>query len=252
MLLVLIAAVFGGLTGLVFWHIPGMVIGALLGYGLAYGFWRTIVKRGMGILNSQYMDSAFALMGSLCKADETITGDEIWAANQVFDQLGLEGEQRERARAAFDRGRADGFRRNDELATLRRIGGSHRTLLPLVMQLQSWALGADGELSEEERTTLVSTGRNLHLREAEVQRLAAMSRSRNGEQSLEDAYAMLGLKDGASPEEIDKASRALLSQLDADKLIAQGLPAVMRPVIEERASEIRRACETIKTAHQPS
>lgn len=252
MLLVLIAAVFGGLTGLVFWQIPGMVVGALLGYGLAYGFWRTVVKRGMGILHSQYMDSAFALMGSLCKADEAITGDEIWAANEVFDRLGLDGKPREQARAAFDRGRAEAFRRNDELAALRRIGGSHRTLLPLVVQLQSWALGAVGEISEEARTALVSTGRNLHLRETEVQRLAAMFRSRNGEQSVEDAYAVLGLKDGASPDEIDKASRALLAQLDADKLIAQGLPAVMRPVIEERAGEIRRAHETIKTAHRPS
>lgn len=252
MLLVLIAAVFGGLTGLVFWHIPGMVIGAVLGYGLAYGFWRTIVKRGTGILHSQYMDSAFALMGSLCKADESITGDEIRAANRVFDRLELSDEQRENARAAFDRGRAEDFKRNEELATLRRIGGSHRTLLPLVMQLQSWALGANGDVSEQSRTMLVSTGRNLHLREAEVQRLAAILRSRNGEQSVEDAFTVLGLKDGASPDEVDKASRSLLSQLDADKLIKQGLPAVIRPVIEERASEIRRAHETIKAAHQPS
>lgn len=252
MIFVLIAAVFGGLTGLVFWQIPGMVVGALIGYGLAYGFWRTIVKRGMNILNSRFMDSAFALMGSLCKADEAITGNEIWAADRVFDRLELDGEQRDNARGAFDRGRAEDFNRHEELATLRSIGGNHRTLLPLVLQLQSWALGADGEVSEQARTELVRTARNLHLRETEVQRLAAMFRSRSGEQTLEDAYAVLGLKDSASPEEIDKARDTLTSQLDADKLIGQGLPGFMRPVIDERAGEIRRAYNTIKAAHQPS
>lgn len=251
MLLVLIAAVFGGLTGLVFWQIPGMVVGAVLGYGLAYGFWRTIVKRGMSILHSQYMDSAFALMGSLCKADEAITGDEIWAANQVFDRLELDAEQRENFRAAFDRGRAEDFKRHDELAALRRIGGSHRTFLPLVLQLQSWALEVDGEVPEKARVELVRTGRDLHLRETEVQRLAAMFRSRNGEQSLEDAYAVLGVKDTADPEEVEKASQALLKQLDADKLIGQGLPACIRPVIDERDREIRRARNTIQEALQP-
>jgi DnaJ like chaperone protein len=252
MLFVLIAAIFGGLTGLVFFQVPGMIVGALIGYGLTYGFWRTIVKRGMGILQSQYLDSAFALMGSLCKADESITDDGNEAAKQVFDRLELNDEQRGNAQAAFDRGRADDFKRNDELAALRRIGGSHRTYLPLVLQLQSWALGANGEISEQELTTLISTGRNMHLREVEVQRLAAMFRSRSGEQRIEDAYAVLGFKEAASPDEVDKASQALLKQLDADKLIAQGLPEAMRPVIEERASEIRRAHETIRAAHQPA
>lgn len=252
MLLVLIAAVFGGLTGLVFWQIPGMVVGAVLGYGLAYGFWRTIVKRGMGILQSQYLDSAFALMGSLCKADESITDDGNPAAKQVFDRLKLSDEQRERAQAAFDRGQTDDFKRNDELAALRRIGGSHRTFLPLVLQLQSWALGANGEISEQALTMLISTGRNMHLREVEVQRLAAMFRSRSDEQRIEDAYAVLGFKEAANPDEVGKASEALLKQLDADKLISQGLPEAMRPVIEERASEIRRAHETIRAAHRPA
>jgi DnaJ like chaperone protein len=252
MILVLVAAVFGGLTGLVFWQVPGMVIGALLGYGLAYGFWHTVVKRGTGILHARYMDSAFALMGALCRANEAITGDEMRIADRMCDRLGLDEEQRERARAAFDRGRGDGFKLHEEPAGLRRSGGGTRTFLPLVVQLQSWALAADGEISESAIEALVSTARNLHLREVEAQRLAAMARSIGREQSPEDAYAVLGLNDSTSPEEVDQACRTLIAQADADRLIKQGLPTAMRPVIEERAREIRRAHEVIKAAHQPA
>jgi DnaJ like chaperone protein len=65
---------------------------------------------------------------------------------------------------------------------------------------------------------------------------------------LADAYAALGVTPEASPAEIKRAYRKLISQNHPDKLAARGLPESMRAVAEERSREINAAYDLIKDA----
>ena len=66
--------------------------------------------------------------------------------------------------------------------------------------------------------------------------------------SSADAYAALGITPSASPAEIKRAYRKLISQNHPDKLAARGLPESMRAVAEERSREINSAYDLIKAA----
>jgi DnaJ like chaperone protein len=65
---------------------------------------------------------------------------------------------------------------------------------------------------------------------------------------LADAYAALGVSPDATPAEIKRAYRKLISQNHPDKLAARGLPESMRAVAEERSREINAAYDLIKDA----
>ncbi len=52
----------------------------------------------------------------------------------------------------------------------------------------------------------------------------------------------------ATPAEIKRAYRKLISENHPDKLAARGLPESMRPVAEERSRELNAAYDLIKSA----
>lgn len=246
-------AIIGGLIGFMIGRLPGAVLGALLGFGLAQLARRLILKRGLGAIQAQFLDSTFAVMGAMCKADGQVTDDEIQVAEQLFDRLRLSGERRESAKAAFNRGKADDFDLDAEVARFRQASRGNRTLLQLFLQVQLSAIAADGVLHDNERAMLLRVARNLGLPDEEVQRLEAMLRGGSGDaatsqKSLDDAYSVLGLDESASDTEVKKAYRRLMSQNHPDKLAGQGMPESMREIAEERTREIRNAYDTINAA----
>ncbi len=64
--------------------------------------------------------------------------------------------------------------------------------------------------------------------------------------SLEDAYAVLGVSKSATDAEIKKAYRRLMSQHHPDKLVAKGLPEEMMTLAKEKTQKIRKAYEVVK------
>jgi len=70
----------------------------------------------------------------------------------------------------------------------------------------------------------------------------------NRGQSLQQSYASLGIKAEASPKEIKRAYRKLVSQYHPDKLVSQGLPKEMMEMSKKRVREINAAYDKIKAA----
>lgn len=104
----MILVVIGALLGALFGGFAGLLIGAAIGYA-AGAVLRKSVVGGLQIVQSQLIDSTFSIMGALCKADSVVTRDEINAVEQIFTMLRLQGEQRDRAKAAFSRGKQPDF-----------------------------------------------------------------------------------------------------------------------------------------------
>lgn len=249
--------VFGAVIGLVIGGARGLLIGALLGYATGWGL-RAVLLSGAQLMQSQFLESTFAIMGALCKADGVVSRDEIRVAEQTFDRLHLSAEQREMAKAAFNRGKAPDFDLTAEADRLSGIRYGRLSLLRLFLQIQCMAVAADGKVHPAEHEMLVRVARSLGLTERDVMQLEALLRAASAGPSagagptararLDDAYTALGLDPDASVAEIKRAYRRLISKNHPDKLAARGLPENMREIAEERAREINVAYELIKEA----
>lgn len=248
----------GGVIGLFAGGFGGLIVGAALGYGVGHFMMRVLLPRGLGAIQEQFLQSTFAVMGALCKADGQVSQDEIRVAEQFFDRFGLSDEQREAARSAFNRGKEDGFDLADEVEGLRGLVRGNGPLLQLFLQVQLSAIAADGVLHEAEREMLLRVARLLGLSELDVKRLEATLRGASAGgagvggrgatdgKTLQDAYTTLGVEAEASDAEVKKAYRRLMSKYHPDKLASSGMPDNMRSAAEERVREIRKAYDLIK------
>jgi DnaJ like chaperone protein len=243
------------LIGLFIGGFRGLLIGAAIGYAAGWVLRKFITDRLMAV-QAQFLDSTFAVMGALSKADGVVTRDEIALAESMFERLHLGGEQRETAKAAFTRGKAQGFDVDQEVATFARAAHGHRPLLIMFLQIQCAVVAGDGAVHPAEHQLLLRIARNLGLTEVDVDQLEALLRASAGarpnapspQAKLDDAYAALGITATATDAEIKRAYRLLMSQNHPDKLAGKGLPESMRELAEERTREISIAYALIKEA----
>jgi DnaJ like chaperone protein len=249
MLLAIIGAALGYWIG----DLLGLLIGAALGYWLGKRLPRLVMLGRLAQVQRQFLDSTFAVMGCLCKADGQVTQDELEMSMRLWDRLRLNDEQRERAKASFNRGKAPDFDLDAELATLRQVTKGQRALLQMFLQVQLAAIAADGVLHPAEHDMILRVARGLGCSEADIQRIEAMLRGGAGQasgassgQSLEDAYRVLGVESDISDAELKRTYRRLMSQNHPDKLASKGLPESMREMAKERTSEISSAYELIR------
>lgn len=241
----------GGLIGLVSRGFTGMLVGALIGWLITRVLKVSVVGAATKI-QSQFLDSTFAVMGAVCKADGQVTHDEIRVAEMLFARLHLSGAARESARQAFNRGKSPGFDVDAEVQRFVSAARGQRVLHQMFLQVQLSAVAADGAAHPAEHAMLMRIARGLGLSEAEVQALEAMLRGGGGagraptQGSIDDAYRVLGVPASASDAEVKKAYRRLMSQNHPDKLAAKGLPESMREMAEQKTREITAAYELVE------
>lgn len=239
------------LIGLLVGGVRGFLIGASIGYGASWVLQNVLGKR-LALVQAQFLDSTFAVMGALCKADGAVSRDEIRVAEDMFARLNLSSEQRQSAMAAFSRGKAPSFDLDAEVEKFARVSRGHRSILLMFLQIQCAAVAADGNVHQDEHQMVVRVARGLGLSEADVAQLEALLRTSapgpSPQHQLEDAYTALGLSSSATDPEIKQAYRRLMSQNHPDKLAGKGLPESMREMAEERSREISTAYAVIKEA----
>lgn len=253
----LIAIVIGAVLGYLMGDLLGLLIGAALAYWLAKRLLRASLLGKLAQVQTQFLDSTFAVMGCVCKADGQVTHDELEVSKALWERLRLNAEQRERAKVAFNRGKSANFDLDAELATVRRVTRGQRALLQVFLQVQLSAIAADGQLHPAEHEMLLRVARGLGCSEAEIQQIEAMLRGGSAQApgassglSLEDAHRVLGVDATASDADIKRTYRRLMSQNHPDKLAGKGLPESMREMAKERTIEIGNAYELIKRTRE--
>ncbi|MCC5886252.1 MAG: co-chaperone DjlA [Gammaproteobacteria bacterium] len=249
---IILAAVIGFLLG---GPIGAVVLGTIVWWLRRSAPMRFL--RDLKAIQSQFLDSTFAVMGALCKADGRVTEAEIRTAESLFERLRLNPEGRRNAQASFQRGKAADFDLDGELQRFMKRCGRNRALLSMFLQVQLSAVAADGALHPAEHEMLLRVARGLGLPESEVRRLEAMlgagvKGAPASADALAAAYDVLGLTPEASDSEVKKAYRRQVSQNHPDKLAARGLPESMRALAEERTREIVEAHDRIMAARKAS
>ncbi|QSP93353.1 co-chaperone DjlA [Marinobacter salinisoli] len=257
----LVALFFGGMIGYAFGRFPGLLIGAALG-AFAFNLLKSRLLGKLQDIQAGFVESVFAVMGALCKADGQVTRDEIQVAEAMFVRFRLNEAAKAKAKDAFSRGKSPDFDLDAELAHFLKISGRQPALLQMFLQVQVSAVAADGVIHPAEHAMLVRIARGLGLPESQVDQLEAMLRGsfsghagggaaqRSSSQQLEDAYKVLGVSPTASDDELKKAYRKLMSENHPDKLAGKGLPETMREMAEERTREISHAYDIIKDARK--
>ncbi|GGY70580.1 co-chaperone DjlA [Marinobacter zhanjiangensis] len=256
----LFAILLGAAIGYAFGKVPGMLIGAALGAFLLNRLKKRLVGR-LRDMQSGFVESVFAVMGAVSKADGVVTDDEIRMAEAMFDRFHLSAEQRESAKAAFSRGKSPDFDLDAELARFRRVCSGQSALLQMFLQVQVSAVAADGEVHPAEHEMLVRIARGLGLSESLVEQLEATLRGAQAgagankystSEQIDNAYKALGVSPSASDAELKRTYRKLMSENHPDKLAGRGLPESMREMAEERTREISHAYDVIKEARKQS
>lgn len=240
-----------GLIGFAVRGFGGMIVGLMVGYGLVLVL-PHLIRRGADLVQAQLVESTFAAMGALCKADGQVTRNEIQVAETLFRRMGLSAAQRDAAKAAFNRGKAPDFDLDSEMVKLLRVCRGRGALLGMFLQVQLTAVAADGQVHPAEHELLVRMARLLGIPEAHLAQLEAMLRAATGvapsASRLDDAYQALGVSPSASDGEVKRAYRRLMSQNHPDKLAGKGLPDSMREIAEERTREITAAYRLVNEA----
>lgn len=263
----MIAIIIGALLGASFMGFSGAFLGGLAGYWVMQLINISARRGRLGQIQSQFLDSTFAVMGALCKADGQVTRDEIRVAEELFTRLRLSEPQKDEAKRAFNRGKQADFDLDAEVQNFVRVARGQRALHQMFLQVQIAAIAADGKVSQAEHSALMRIARGLGLSEVEIQQLEAMlgatgastGRASSGDgmgskagvsqqDQLQQAYEVLGVSPDASNAEIKKAYRRQMSQNHPDKLAAKGMPDSMREMAEEKTRKIGAAYERIRKA----
>jgi DnaJ like chaperone protein len=259
----------GGAVG----FLMGGPLGAILGTAAGHQYDRG--KRGFERLEPRlevgdqrriqmaFFTATFSVMGHLAKADGAVSPSEINAAKAAMDRFELSTELRRAAIQLFTEGKKTTFPLNDALDQFRAECHQRYTLLRVFMEILFETAYADGPLRFSEERLLLQISDRLHLSRLDFyalkaridseQRLAHSGHERARRRpapppirsSIDDAYAVLGIRASATDAEIKAAYRRLIGQHHPDRLAASGLPADKVKIATEKTQQIRKAYERI-------
>jgi DnaJ like chaperone protein len=264
--------------------IIGKIIGAILGYfafghswfgallGLAIGHF---FDKGFSISLSTgqqsrfaqdaFFNASFSVMGYVAKADGRVSERELHLARTVMQQMRLTPERTKNAMRQFNDGKEPDFNLQETLTHLRTVCRLPH-LLRLFLELQVQIAYADGaKPSTDVKQLLQSISETLGLGRIDFSHIEAMmygswqsfsgnqrSYSQQGgftgsaQSSLKEAYAILGVTESVSDEDLKKAYRRKMNENHPDKLTAKGLPKEMIELATSKTQQIKAAYERIK------
>jgi DnaJ like chaperone protein len=251
--------IIGALLGLLVGRGPvGAAVGALIGHG--YDLTQEPRSSAGGgddpaTIGGALFQTAFAVMGYLAKADGRVSEAEIDAARAIMRQMRLDEGSVRRAIEEFNRGKQPDYPVEAEVARLRALCGPRHDLLRMFLEIQVRAALAGNDLKGPVRGLIMGLAERLGIGALEVAHLEAALRLQQGRgwtapppapgARLASAYAVLGLAQSASDEDVKKAYRRQMNENHPDKLVARGLPESMQDLAKEKTQRIREAYEVI-------
>jgi DnaJ like chaperone protein len=255
----LLKSVLGGAIG----FMVGGPIGAILGASIAYQFGNNTESNSDTEQSSQaqmaFFVATFAVMGHVAKVDGRVRPQAIRFAEQVMSDMNLDAQLRATAINLFQQGKKADFQLNPVLTQFYQECQFRSDLRQRFLSIQLQTAIADGALSSAEDAMLWQVCNHLRISRLQYEQTKIQlftqqyfhqqknyTASTTQTSSLSEAYQVLGLTSAASPIEIKKAYRRLMSRHHPDKLAAKGLSEEAMRVAKEKTQQISKAYETLQ------
>ncbi|MER2493273.1 co-chaperone DjlA [Catenovulum sediminis] len=259
--------ILGFIFGYMIFRIPGAVLGLIIGYYFDKGYAKALADNGgfSSLLARKasfknrviFFHTLFALMGHIAKASGRVTENDIALASALMDRMGLKGDIRKEAQAAYREGKKNDFPVTETVKDFRQYCFSRKDFMLIYMEIQIQAALANGYLHPNAKAILIQVGKTLGFQPTEIEsfikQAEGSSHYRSHKQqnssnqiSLDDAYQILGLSPSADDKLIKKTYKKLMSQHHPDKLSAQGLPEQALKMANEKAQDIQAAYGAIR------
>lgn len=250
----------GAGVGYLLGRMVGGTIGGLIG-ALIGGYWTSEPSQKnwphTDKTNLEYqrlfLAALSALLAKMAKADGRITEAEIATATQIFRKFQLTQEQTRFCIDTFRRAKDDSHSIYEYAADLARIqnDSSVREMIYVLL----WQMAAtDGRLTPAEDAILKTLPRYLGIHPLYYARYAREftgndgSSSASSQDTLAEAYGVIGCSPSASDDELRHAYRAKVKKFHPDELQRQGLPQEMIDRANEQMARINAAYSEIKKA----
>jgi DnaJ like chaperone protein len=250
----------GFFMGMLVYGPLGGVVGVVAGHVFDRGVKKNMLPRGEAVaIQNIFFKATFSVLGHVAKTDGRVTKREIEVVEGIMRRLKLNQQQRKIARMLFSEGKQHSFHLESELYQLYEVCHRQRDVLRLFIQFQLETALAEGTLAEKEKAVLLTICRLLRFSPEAFAELQARQRAEESfhqhyqnrqtntgmQDSLEDAYGVLGVTEQATNVQIKKAYRKLMSQYHPDKLVSKGLPPEMLLFAKEKTQEIQAAYEMV-------
>jgi DnaJ like chaperone protein len=245
-------------TGRIWLALIGLVIGHQFDRGFAERFSRidTDGNARLDRLPEPFVRTLFQTMGAIAKSDGRVTEDEIRAARALMHRLGLGGPEIRQAIECFQHGKEPSFPLRETLKRMRRDVGRNAESRRLFVRLLMEVSLAKGKLQQSERALLWKVCGELDISRVDLAQLEAMLRAQRGfrqsphgtldTERVQAAYAMLGVSQSATNDEIKKAYRRLMNRNHPDKIASSDPDDGVLAAAHKRTRDIRGAYEMLK------
>jgi DnaJ like chaperone protein len=277
----MIGRILGTLFGFMFARIPGAILGYIVGHFFDKGYSQDFNQMGgfSRFFTSQdqfkqqaiFFHTLFSVMGHIAKADGKVSDAEIKMATLLMNQMGLEGDTRREAQEAFREGKSSDFPLKQTVLEFKESCHGRRDILQVYLEILIQAAYVDGTLDKAEQQILEKVAQYMGFSENELLYLLSVFeaelrfRSAQGryqgqsgqsnqrknstystQQSLDDAYKILGVNVADDDKTIKKAYRKLMSENHPDKLVSKGLPKQALELAKNKTQDIQAAYELVK------
>jgi DnaJ like chaperone protein len=207
----------------------------------------SIPGRQMGLSTNEeaqliFFTAAFSMLAKICKADGQISEKEIEAVEAFMTRdLQLDHEGRETAKQIFRRAidSPEGFEAFAQ--QFYAVFRAQPNIIELMVDVLLRVSAADGQISNEEESMLLSVTRIFNVSDTNYSRLKSKY-----VRVTNKYYAVLKCDESASNEELKKQYRTLVTEYHPDKIEAKGLPEEFIKFANDKFREIQEAYEHIK------
>ncbi len=215
--------------------------GPVLGGMLGALFLERLFPQLREMPKAAFTEPLFELAGGVAKADGAVSDAEVATATQWFERLDLDAAMRKRAIAAFDRGRAEGWRFEPACDSLRTYTHEQQELRLMVLKLLADIAAVDAQPAAQALLDAIAERINVARPTWDSFRTGA------SDTQLAADYAELQLTPAASDDEIKAAYRSLVARHHPDRL-PPGASAAVRRAASDKTSKLNAAYARIQRA----
>ncbi len=189
-----------------------------------------------------FFTAAFSMLAKICKADGKVTQNEISAVEMFMTRdLQLDFNSQQTAQNIF-RQAVNSPESFDAFAIqFYSVFSAQPNIIELMMDVLLRVSAADGNISSEEETMLLSAIRIFNYTQTDYERLKSKYITVTNKY-----YAVLKCDENSSNEEIKKQYRKLVTEYHPDKIEAKGLPEEFIKFANDKFKEIQEAYDNIK------